>query len=150
MRDIIITYVVLGIIVLIVLNKLKNSFNSTLGIGTSKDEQQAQTAQNNSITINTKRDGMPSMSNTQYLNLANKLYDAMKGMGTDDKSVLSVFHTVKNQTDWNMLIKTFGIHDGDNLLTWLRDDFDEHNYIGTDRSDLNKVLTSKGIKENLL
>lgn len=140
--------IIILIIGIIIYKKFSSGISSAIG-GTSKDDTKTENQETNLITL-TARDGKPSYSNSQYLSFANKLEQAMKGWGTDDKSVQSVLNSIKNSYDWKMIIKTFGIRDGENLLAWLRDDFDSHNTFSVDQNDLNKILKSKGITENLI
>jgi hypothetical protein len=84
----------------------------------------------------------PSYTDAKYKDLANQLYTAMKGVGTDTATVKRVFEEMNNITDVLKLVSAFGTRDGENLSqliaveTWL--------YKNT-RNTVNKILTAKGI-----
>jgi len=92
----------------------------------------------------------------------------MKGVGTDTGQVVAAMNFPKNQNDWNQLIKSFGIRDGEDLLTWIRGEYAQSvNYAqkyGTaaltfglvplshfsSLNDLNAILRGKKITQYLL
>jgi len=83
----------------------------------------------------------PSYQNTQYNIFADTLLTAMKGFGTDEETVKSVFLRMNNNADVLRLIQVFGIREGYGLAGWIADDFsaeDKDEYI-------NAPLRSKGI-----
>lgn len=61
---------------------------------------------------------------SQYQSLANKLYTAMDGPGTDEDAVGTVFNQMQTRSDVLMLMKQFGVRDGDDLSTWLTSELD--------------------------
>lgn len=60
-------------------------------------------------------------------NLSDQLYDAMKGVGTDEAAVYSVFKSLKTASDFCALVTRFNKDYGNegDLLEWLDDDFDQ-------------------------
>lgn len=60
-----------------------------------------------------------SFNQTQFLGFADKLYVAMKGIGTDFDAIEFVFKQLKSDTDIYKLIEAFGVRDGETLAQWL-------------------------------
>lgn len=82
-----------------------------------------------------------SYTNQQYNSYAERLYYAMKGFGTDEDEIASVFSDMQNDLDVIALVNAFGVRDGYTLQAWLRDDLSS--------SDINRyvndILRMKGI-----
>jgi hypothetical protein len=95
----------------------------------------------------------PSYNGSQYRVFADSLYEAMSGMGTDEEEVLNVFRQMKNALDVLLLTKAFDIRDYNddkflifniksmNMNQWLSAELSTSN-----KAELNKILSSKGIK----
>ena len=64
----------------------------------------------------------PTISEKQAMTFANQLETAMKGWGTDNDVIKSVFNQLQTQGDYLLVQKKFGIRDGENLNEWLVDD----------------------------
>lgn len=47
-------------------------------------------------------------TNLQYQDMANKLFNAMDGMGTDEKKILTTLAQLKTKADWNKLKQAYG------------------------------------------
>lgn len=75
-----------------------------------------------------------------YTNFANKLYAAMKGVGTDEDAIFSVFQLMQTESDVRQLINTFGTKKGETLQEWLLSDLSM-----ADISKLNGILAYNGI-----
>ena len=67
------------------------------------------------------------------MHAADKLFNAMKGSGTDEETVLKVMtFYVKNDVDFILLYKAFGYRQGAmwsdsaDLKTWLREDLSDY------------------------
>lgn len=56
---------------------------------------------------------------------ADKIYDYMKGMGTDEESIYEIIKKLNNKKEWNKLNKSFGIRDGLKLKGWLKKELNE-------------------------
>lgn len=141
-------YIILLIIILVVLNQFKKGFKSMFSVGEpDKSVVDAQTKEASSIPVDVKK---VTKSDSEFNNLANKMFQAMDGIGTSEQSVKDVLNSLKTQDDWNKLIKVFGVRKGENLLAWIRDDFDDSFFMTTTQADLNKILISKGINKNLI
>jgi hypothetical protein len=96
----------------------------------------------------------PSYNGSQYRVFADSLYEAMSGMGTDEEEVFNVFRQMKNTLDVLLLTKAFDIraYNDDrvflfnsdipmNLNQWISRELSS-----SDKAELNKILSSKGIK----
>lgn len=82
-----------------------------------------------------------SYTNSQYNGFADDLYIAMKGIGTDEDMIGNVMSKMQNDLDVIALNNAYGIRDGYDLKTWLRNDLspsDMNRYV-------NNILRQKGI-----
>lgn len=75
-----------------------------------------------------------SYTDDQYDVFAQKLYNALKGWGTDEETVQSVFAQMNTRDDVLKLISTFGIKDGETLSEWLSGDLSQ--------SDMDKYVNN--------
>lgn len=82
----------------------------------------------------------PTLSNVQANLLANKLYQAMKGIATDEDTIYACFNQLKNTADVLKLIAAFGTRDGETLDQWIRGDLNRWEI-----NKLNNNLANKGI-----
>jgi uncharacterized protein YpmB len=82
----------------------------------------------------------PTFTTSQYKAMADKLYYAMDGWGTDDDAVFEVIGQLKNNVDFLNVRSSFGIRDGYDLQDWLRGDFSS-----ADIQRINNLLYAKGI-----
>lgn len=78
--------------------------------------------------------------------LSNKLYNAMKGIGTNDSAVLSALSIPKNTDEMLALIVTFGIKGDMTLPQWVDDEIDQTAIFGNSIEKINAMLKKKGIK----
>ena len=141
-----------------------NALGSDFGLNQSKD---AILNSNNTLkgsTLSVNKNSL-SFSSDSYDRMATQLYTAMEGIGTNDVSVKAILNAQKNQSDWNQTIQAFGIKKDKNLIDWLRSIYDTSTSRFVDKLkkvgtlgiskpmtnyDLNKVLMSHGIKNNLI
>ena len=67
------------------------------------------------------------ISDAEVRNLSDQLYDAMKGVGTDEEAVYGAFKSLKTASDFCALVTRFDRDYGSegDLLEWLDDDFDQ-------------------------
>lgn len=165
--------VVIGAVALIVIFYVIHQFTGGIksaseGLGFSDNDQTKEAEKNVTGGVKTDPKIILSYPLNNYNDVAEKLYQSVKGVGTDTGQVTSVVKWVKNQNDWNQLIKSFGIRDGENMLTWIRGEFSQSknkalqygatilsyglipldNYSSLD--DLNNILRSKKITQYLL
>lgn len=61
-------------------------------------------------------------TNAEYTQFVNKLYSAMKGIGTNENAIYDVFSQMMTESDVKKLISMYGSKDGMTLQQWLIDD----------------------------
>lgn len=84
------------------------------------------------------------LTSDEAMVLANKLYSAMKGIGTNLPKIKEAFQACFNEEDVNLVIKKFGSRDDMTLSQWINDDIS----IASDREKyINSVLRAKGISK---
>jgi hypothetical protein len=91
--------------------------------------------------------GKQTYSTSEFIQMSNAIYQAFKGMGTDNDTVTEIFRKLKNQDDYNMIIIAFGIKDGMNFFDWIRDKIPQSSPIRLSINDLNEILAARGIKQ---
>jgi hypothetical protein len=79
-------------------------------------------------------------SESEYTQFANKLYRAMNGIGTDEKSIYEVFEAMRSKADVLKLIQVFGVRDSETLEEWMAGDLSS----GEIRK-INLILSKNGI-----
>lgn len=139
-------YIIGGLLFIGILWYIKRKVLTGLGLETDSEQKESEQTQVSQTKVVSKNLKMPIQ---EYVNLGNKMYTAMKGAGTDEDMIKSVLSQIKNNDDWQQLVKSFGVKDGDNLITWLRNDLPEKSHFGYDLSDIRKALASKGVNSNL-
>lgn len=138
--------IIVAIIILVILGKFKNIF----GLGEDKDDKVSAQNQASEIDLIKVDPSKKSFPEGNYISMANSLEAAMSGLGSSDSEVANTLSLVKNQTDWNYLIKVFGIREGENLLSWIRGDFDVAPLTGLSRKNLNAILMARGVTTYLI
>lgn len=125
-------FILIVIILLIVFwSKIKSLFEQLIN----------KTALNTELDEYTEETGeRPTLTNAQFNMLANKLYTAMKGVGTDEDTIFSVFGQMRNTADVLKLVAVFGTKDGETLEQWIRGDLSSWEI-----NKLNRLLDNKGI-----
>ena len=81
-----------------------------------------------------------SYNEADYTVFANKLYAAMKGLGTDEDAIFSVFQLMNTESDVRQLINAFGTKKGETLSQWLLGDLS-----AADIAKINGILAYNGI-----
>lgn len=84
-----------------------------------------------------------SYTQIQYNSMANQLYYAMKGVGTDEETIYSVIQKIKNDQDFIALENAFGIRDTYNLQAWIRGDLST-----SEVQKVNSILSNNGISKS--
>lgn len=123
--------VIVIILIVVFWNRIKGLFETLLnkgGLNAELEEHINQTGES------------PTLSGLQFNLLANKLYNAMKGVGTDEDTIFACFNSLNNTADCLKLIAVFGTKDGETLDQWIRGDLSSWEI-----SRLNKNLSNKGI-----
>lgn len=82
----------------------------------------------------------PTLSSLTYQALANKIYQACKGFGTDEDAIYNAFGQLNNTADMLKLITVFGIKDSHDLDWWIRSELNRWEI-----KKLNAQLSGKGI-----
>jgi hypothetical protein len=103
--------------------------------------------------LNKDTETRQTISDSQAVGFANRIFVAMDGNGTDENAILDVFTNVKNDADVLAIIKAFGTKKLTNSLLWsevvyqgglagaIQDELD-----AGDINKLNMSLEKKGIK----
>lgn len=81
-----------------------------------------------------------TISDSQITTYANKLHEAMKGAGTNEKAIRAVFEAINSKSDLLSICKKFRELYGENLADWLNDDLSQ-----SDINKINQILSEKGI-----
>ena len=125
-------FIVIVIVLIVVFwGKLKNLFNQLVN----------KTALNSTLDEYTEETGEhPTLSGATFNMLAQKLYTAMKGVGTDEDTIYSVFGQMNNTADVLKLVAVFGTRDGETLDQWIRGDLNTWEI-----NKINRLFASKGI-----
>lgn len=101
--------------------------------------------QNQAETAALEAQGMTlSYSKNEYEGMANKLYVAMDGWGTDEDAILEVFERINNDLDFLELDSAFGSKDGYSMLEWLQGDISQYYF-----DKINNMLNSNGVTKRL-
>ena len=122
---------IVAVLLIVFWGKIKGLFEQLINktaLNTELDEYTQQTGET------------PTLSSVQFNMLANKLYTAMKGVGTDEDTVFNVFGQMGNTADVLKLVAVFGTKDGETLDQWIRGDLSSWEI-----KKLNRLLSNKGI-----
>lgn len=135
-KDLLLKYGMTAIVVLIIFFVIWNRFGkSKQETEDANKERDIANEVNNAITTSNV-----TLSQVQLNTLADKLYKAVKGSGTDETSIYDAMRTLKTKDDVLALIKTFSVRDSMTLREWLYDDLNN-----SEISKINDIFLSKGI-----
>ncbi len=89
-----------------------------------------------------------SYTTSEYKAMADQLYNAMNGAGTDETVIYDVLNRLNTVDDYNQLVKTFGTRSASSfvtsfsgtLQTWLRDELDD-----SEVKKVNNILSKMGV-----
>ena len=89
-----------------------------------------------------------SYTTSEYKAMADQLFNAMDGLGTDDTVIYDVLNRLNNIDDWNYLVKMYGTRSNTSwvssfsgiLTTWLRDELDD-----SEVKKVNNILSKMGV-----
>lgn len=73
------------------------------------------------------KSGQPTLDKSGASSVADQIYDAIKGMGTDEDSIKSALSQCQNMHDVKMVINSFKRNTGENLFSWLKGDLGTEN-----------------------
>ena len=134
MISILIIVIIVALIVYFSWSKIKGAFKN-IQLKVTKDSEIAEEIANGNL---------PSYPDSKYKEFANRIYTAMKGAGTDKKTIKDVFEQMHNITDVLKLVQAFGVRDGEDIHQWL--DGEVHWWKpGNIKKDINAILSRKGI-----
>lgn len=135
-KDLLLKYGMITVVVLIIFfvvwNKLSISKSDAANANKEKDIMREVNNEINQSNI--------TLTQVQLNTLADKIYKAVKGAGTDEKSIYDAMRTLQTKDDVLALIKTFSVRDSMTLREWLYDDLNN-----SEISKINDILLSKGI-----
>ena len=135
-KDLLLKYGMIAIVVLIIFFVVWNRFGkSKQDTEDANKERDIANEVNNAITTSNV-----TLSQVQLNTLADKIYKAVKGPGTDEKSVYDAMRTLQTKDDVLALIKTFSVRDSMTLREWLYDDLNN-----SEIQKINDILVSKDI-----
>ena len=83
--------------------------------------------------------GKLTYDKSRYIMLADALYSAMKGAGTDTNAIYNIFNQMQTRADVLQLIDSFGTRDKETLAQWMRGE------LLLSVSKINSILSGKGI-----
>lgn len=112
------------IIALIILSYVKKGFKGiapSIGIGRTNEEIQKAESYVKEVAKTTDKKKL-SYKPENFVNWAQVLYSAYKGVGTDETTAKRIFSYVNNIDDLKALVVAFGIRDGMNLNEYTRDE----------------------------
>jgi len=137
----VITWIVIIVIILIIIYIIYRRISKA--IQDSKDKQLVSSADDaiiqNALTYPT----------ADYKAMADKLFIAMDGVGTDEDAIKEVLNKLRTKSDWYALVKAFGIRKSTsiwssftgNLVQWLANELS-----GNDRKEVNDILAKFSVQ----
>lgn len=84
--------------------------------------------------------GNVSLTQASAETLCQKLYSAMKGIGTDEDAIYEVFASLTSRSDIYFLIRTFGCKNGKTLIEWITSELNS-----SERTHLNEILAANNV-----
>ncbi|MDD4699187.1 MAG: hypothetical protein PHV07_02880 [Oscillospiraceae bacterium] len=89
-----------------------------------------------------------TFSNLEYQNMAQRLFDAMSGAGTDEDTIYSILRMLRTRSDWFKLVDVFGVRESDafysgwsgNLMEWLVDELNS-----SEQEEVANILSRIGV-----
>ena len=73
------------------------------------------------------KSGAKTLSSTDLSSIADSIYDAIKGVGTDEDAIKAGFSKCVNLHDVQALARTFQKNTGESIVSWLDGDIDSEN-----------------------
>lgn len=130
-----ITWAIIVLIVIIIIWIIYRKIQKAVQSG--KDKQLVSEADNAIIS------NALTYPQADYKSMADKLFVAMDGAGTDEDAIKEVIAKLRTKSDWYALVKAFGVRKSTsmfssfsgNLIQWLADELS-----GSDRKEVNDML----------
>jgi hypothetical protein len=63
-----------------------------------------------------------SYTTLEYMSMAEQVYNAVKGWGTNEDAIYTVLNKLNNSSDWYRLVKAYGIRKKSNIIEALYSD----------------------------
>ncbi len=86
------------------------------------------------------KDSDVTLTSAQASTLADKIFSALRGWGTDEEAVYSAFRMLRSRSDLLLLSRTFGVRGGRTLSEWLSSDLSQK-----ELDKVNQILATNGI-----
>lgn len=96
------------------------------------------------IKVYEQQGEQPTYDNFEYNDMADDLYAALDGWGTDYTVVGEVINKLQNNVDFLKLVAAFGVRDGYGFQEWIDGDISTSN-----KQAYNDTLAAKGITKKL-
>lgn len=111
-------YVILLIALIVLSKKMKSLFSFGQG-----DEETKKAANKYVSEVSGSIDKNElSYDNSVYLAFANAIHGAVKGFGTDEKTILDTFKQLKTNSDFKALVRAYAVRDSMDLVQTLYDE----------------------------
>lgn len=152
-------YALIAYLIITNINKLMQS----LGFSETRDEKKTSNEITSNVLTNAKsqisvakeKGEVPSFTKQSYIDLANRLYFAMRGGSgifgdVNNEAVYSVFANLKKDLDMNWLIDAFGKRELDgvsrDLVTYVNLTMPDRTSLDKSIADINELFESKKMK----
>ncbi len=135
--------IIVTIILVVVIKKIKKNSEENQREQEYEDQLRSAKELANSATNASGQSG-PTLTTHELQTMADGIYDALDGWGSDEDKVKDIFNRLKTDADVINLIEAFGIRDGETLQQWLDGDLDRDDTVDGIAA-LNNILASKGI-----
>lgn len=107
----------------------------------NKRQEDTQNKQTDEVERVRKLGIKPSYPPSKYKTMADSLFTAMKGVGTDETRIFQVISSIHNDADFLQLQLAFGTREDENLTQWINGDLSSSKV-----AKLNAYLRKTGIK----
>jgi uncharacterized protein (UPF0333 family) len=134
--------IIVLIIIYIVYRKVNKAIKEAKAARQSKESV---AASENAIIVNAL-----TYADSDYHAMADKLFRAMDGAGTDTDAIEEVISKIRTKSDWNAIVKAFDIRETTawysrfkgNLIEWLTDELSDNS---SSRQRINNMLAKFNI-----
>lgn len=110
------------------------------GLGDKINDKLAERKLGTTLDAEISKAGIVTMSPAEAQNAADKLYQAMKGPGTDEDAIYEVFNNIDSLSNLLYLIKIFGVRNSLTLNEWLTSELN-----AKERTKLNSIIARNNI-----